>query len=78
MFVVECDRNGKKSQNVHKLIIFLRKKIGFSEKKLDFLKTLNVALSLGKATKLVKLLKIFKSWVFPKIEVGFSRKDMNF
>ena len=62
MFVGEWDRNSRNSQNVQ-ILIFCKGKIGFSEKKLDFLKTLNVASSLGMATKLVKRLITFESWV---------------
>ena len=76
MFFVGCDRNGKKSQNVHNLI-FCKEKIGFSEKNLIFPKTLYVAISLGKATKLVKLLKTFENRFFLKKEIVLSKKDLN-
>ena len=64
MFVVECDRNRKNSQNVHILFFFTKKKTDFSGKNLLSLKTVNVAISLGIANKVVNLLKIFASCVF--------------
>ena len=68
-------RNSKNCQKVHSLIFFTKKKLVFPKKNLIFLKMLIVAISLGKAIKLVKLLKIFKnSFFFKKKRLFYPKK----
>ena len=77
MFFVGCDRNGKKSQNVHNLI-FLQRKNWFFRKKLDSSKDAICSNQSGESYQISKTSQNFqKLGFFPKIQMGLLKTDMN-